>query len=108
MTNGGGWGKWVYQCFLDELIGDTKPISTCTCASLYGQLVAIGGNHGSSGSKTPINAYNADKDSWYEIGKLASGRSQPLVAQLSEGTMVVVGGEHHIGGLLRSLLIFCD
>ena len=37
-----------------------------------------------------------------------SERSQPLVAQLSEDTMVVVGGEHCIGGLLRSLLIFCE
>ena len=67
--------------------------SNATCAFFYGQLVAVGGNHGTSGSETPtINAYDAKIDSWYEIGKLASGRSQPLVVQLSEDTLVVVGG----------------
>ena len=112
-----GWGKWVYQCFLDELIGDTKPISSVwskkadapyehtACASLCGQLVAVGGHRGTSGSETPtINAYDADKDSWYEIGKLASGRSHLLVAQLSEDSVVVVGGKGRNGGLLTEIV----
>ena len=114
VMNGGGWGKWVYQCFLDELIGDTKPISSvwskkadppyehATCASLCGQLVAIGG---ANGSETPtINAYDADKNSWYEIGKLASGRSHVLVAQLSEDKVVVVGGKGRVGGVLTEII----
>ena len=117
VMNGGGWGKWVYQCFLDELIGDTKPISSvwskkadapyddATCASLCGQLVVIGGNRGTSGSEIPtINAYDANKDSWYEIGKLASGRSHLLVAQLSEDTVVVVGGKGRVGELLTEIV----
>ena len=117
VMNGGGWGKWVYQCFLDELIGDTKPISSvwskkrdapyehATCASLCGQLVAIGGNGGTSGSEIPtINAYDADKDSWYEVGKLASGRSHVLAAQLSEETVVVVGGKGRVGELLTEIV----
>ena len=95
------WGQWVKQCFLDELMGHSKPAGSLwsptasppheygTCASLCGQLVVIGGNRGSSA----INAYDSDKDSWYQIGKLALGRSKPLVAQLSEDKLIVVGGE---------------
>lgn len=117
MMNGGGWGGWVFKCLLDELIGDTKstanvwskkadaPFQNATCASFYGQLVAVGGNRGTSGSETPtINAYDANKDSWYEIGKLASGRSQPLVAQLSEDTLIVVGGIGQTGETVTEIV----
>ena len=117
VMNGGGWGGWVFQCLLDELIGDTKstanvwskkadaPFQNATCASLYGQLVAVGGNRETSGSETPtINAYDANKDTWYEIGKLASGRSQPLVAQLSEDTLMVVGGIGQTGETVSEIV----
>ena len=111
-----GYNKWVYQCFLDELIGDTKPISSvwskkadtpyeyAACASLCGQLVAIGGVRTGGGETPTINAYDANHDSWYEIGKLASGRSHLLVAQLSENKVVVAGGKGHDGGLLTEII----
>ena len=108
---------WVYQCFLDELIGDTKPTSSvwskkadapyedAAYASLCGQLVAFGGCGNTYNSETPtINAYDANHNSWYEIGKLASGRSNLLVAQLSEDTVVVAGGMSLHGGLLTEII----
>ena len=111
-----GWNKWVCQCFLDELIGDTKPISSVwskkadtpcehpTYASHCGQLVAIGGVRTGSSETPIINAYNANHDSWYEIGKLASRCSRLLVAQLSENTVVVAGGKGRDGGLLTEIV----
>jgi len=101
VMNGDGWGRWVWQCFLDELMGVSKPAGSvwsevanapheyATCASLCGQLVAIGDRNDSPS----IKAYDSAKDSWYEIGKLAIGCSCPLIAQLSEDTLVVVGGK---------------
>ena len=109
--------QWAERRPSLNCLGDTKPISSvwskkadapyehATCASLCGQLVAIGGNGGTSGSEIPtINAYDADKDSWYEIGKLATGRSHVLAAQLSEETVVVVGGKGRVGELLTEIV----
>ena len=42
-------------------------------------------------SKCSIQAYDPNKDCWYEIGKIAVNRQRPLVAQLSEDKLVVVG-----------------
>ena len=89
----------VFQCFLDELKDDSKPESSVwtipaklpysdsTLGSLCGQAVAIGGWN----SKCSIQAYDPNKDCWYEIGKMAVNRQRPLVAQLSENKLVVVG-----------------
>ena len=90
----------AYQCFLDELKDDSKPAGSVwtkiastpldwypTLGSLCGQAVAVGGKDSKS-----IYAYDPNKDSWYEIGKMAIGRTRPLVAQLSEDKIVVAGG----------------
>ena len=78
--------QWAERRPSLNCLGDTKPISSvwskkadapyehATCASLCWQLVAIGGNGGTSGSETPtINPYDANKILWYEIGQYASG-----------------------------------
>ena len=90
----------VYHCLLDDLTDDSKPAASvwtsiadprtgsyCTLGSLSGQLVAIGGKESRS-----IDAYNPEKDFWYEIGLMGFARSRPLVAQLSKDKLVVVGG----------------
>ena len=90
----------VYQCFLDELQDDSKPAGSVwttaadtpnnwhpTLGSLCGQAVCIGGN-----DSRIISAYDPDKQAWYEIGKMAIGRTRPLVAQLTPDTVVVAGG----------------
>ena len=91
----------VFQCFLDELKDDSRPTSSVwtkptkppdstysTLSSLCGKVVTIGGWNSRS-----IQAYDPDKDSWQEIGKMAINRERPLVAQLSEDKLVVVGGD---------------
>ena len=94
----------VFQCFLDELKDDSKPegsvwtkpvklpYSDATLGSLCGQAVAVGGWN----SKCSIQAYNPNKDCWYEIGKMAINRQRPLVAQLSEDKLVVVGSTNDV------------
>ena len=94
---------WVVQCFLDELLGQSEPAGSvwstianapqeyATCGSLSGHLVAIGGK----GYSSTINAYVPTKNSWYNIDRLDFGRSKPLVAQLSEDKLILVGGERH-------------
>ena len=90
----------VYRCLLDDLMDDSKPADSVwtsiastrggcysTLGSLGGQLVAIGGKESRS-----IDAYNPEKDCWYEIGLMAFDRAKPLVAQLSKNKLVVVGG----------------
>ena len=103
----------VYQCFLDELKDDSKPAGSVwtsvanvpndrytTLGSLCGQPVAIGGRNSRS-----IYAFDPNKDCWYEIGKMALGRSRPLVAQLSQDKLVVVGGSSGKRGSANDVVI---
>ena len=103
----------VFQCFLDELKDDSKPAGSVwtttadlpydrypTLGSLCGQAVAIGGKDSRS-----IHAYDPNKDCWYEIGKMALGRTRPLVAQLSEDKLVVVGGSSGKRGCANDVII---
>ena len=95
----------VFQCFLDELKDESKPegsvwikvakvpYSNATLGSLCGQAVAIGGWN----SKRSIQAFDPNKDCWYEIGKMAVDRQRPLVAQLSKDKLVVVGSSRDNG-----------
>ena len=101
----------VFTCFLDELKDDSKsassvwtkaarlPCSDPTLGSLCGQAVAIGGNDSRS-----IHAYDPDKTCWYEIGKMAVGRTKPLIAQLSEDKLVVVGGSTGVSGVANVII----
>ena len=106
-------GGNIYQCFLDELKDDSKPDGSVwtsvakaphdwytTLGSLCGQAVAIGGKDSRS-----INAFDPNKDCWYEIGKMALGRTRPLVAQLSEDKLVVVGGSSGKRGCANDVII---
>ena len=90
----------VFQCFLDELKDDSKSAGSVwtnaadlpynwfpTLGSLCEQAVAIDGKDSHS-----IHAYDPNKDCWYEIGKMVLGRTRPLIAQLSEDKLVVIGG----------------
>ena len=98
----------VLQCFLDELKDDSKPEGSVwnkvadaphgfntTIGSLCGQPVSIGGKD----YCRSINAYDPNKDCWYEIGKMAIGRMKSIVAQLADDKIVVVGGASGNGGM---------
>ena len=70
------------------------PLADCTCVSLSGQLLAVGGRTlGESGScSTAVNLYNADTDTWEEISNMSIGRSSCFAAIVPDGQLMVVGG----------------
>ena len=66
-----------------------------SCATLCGQLVAVGGYE--AGYSSVISVYNETTDSWEAMGNMPTARYRALVAILN-GEMMVVGG------LVRGLL----
>ena len=65
-----------------------------SCATLCGQLVAVGGYEADKDTSA-ITGYNETTDSWEAMGHMPTARDQALVAILN-GKMMVVGGE--VGG----------
>ena len=61
-----------------------------SCATLCGQLVAVGGREAGE-STSAITGYNETTDSWEAMGNMPTARWQALVAILN-GKMMVVGG----------------
>ena len=102
----------MYRCSLDDLMDDSMPANSVwtamadiphrrsTLATLCGQLVAIGGKESRS-----IQAYNSEQDFWYEIGLIGFVRTRPLVAQLSEDKLVVVGGSSGRKGAANDVIL---
>ena len=70
------------------------PLVDCTCVSLNGQLLAIGGRClGEEGScSTTVNLYNPDSNTWEEISNMSIGRSSCFAAILPDNQLMVVGG----------------
>ena len=70
------------------------PLVDCTCVSLSGQLLAVGGRSlGEDGScSTAVNLYHADSNSWEEISNMSIGRSSCFAAVLPDDHLMVVGG----------------
>jgi serine/threonine protein kinase len=70
------------------------PLVDCTCVSLSGQLLVIGGRSlGEEGScSTAVNVYCADTDTWEEISNMSIGRSLCFAAVLPDNQLMVVGG----------------
>ena len=67
-----------------------------SCATLCGQLVAVGGRDEAPKSTSAITGYNETTDSWEAMGNMPTARRMALVAILN-GKMMVVGG---VGGLV--------
>ena len=61
-----------------------------SCATLCGQLVAVGG-YKADKSTSAISVYKETTDSWEAMGDMPTARSEALVAILN-GKMMVVGG----------------
>ena len=72
------------------------PYYWSSCATLCGQLVAVGG-YELGENTSAITGYNETTDSWEAIGHMPTARCRALVAILN-GKMMVVGGE--VGGWL--------
>ena len=62
-----------------------------SCATLCGQLVAVGGLDEACKNTSAISVYNETTDSWEAMGNMPTARHWALVAILN-GKMMVVGG----------------
>ena len=83
----------IWRCVADA------PHCYSSCATLCGQLVAVGGYEALKNSSA-ITGYNETTDSWEAMGDMPTARYWALVAILN-GKMMVVGGKV-VGGLMRT------
>ena len=68
------------------------PVTLSTCASLHGQLLAVGGRDSDYKETTAIHMYNTTTNSWEVISHMTTPRRQCLVAVLPHNQLMVVGG----------------
>ena len=71
------------------------PVCGASLATLRGHVLAIGGRkkgHYGSEASGAIHCYDRSTDSWSVIGEMPTPRSDSLVAVLSNGELIVVGG----------------
>ena len=74
------------------------PYNCSSCATLCGQLVAVGGREGDKDT-SGIFAYKETTDSWEAMGDMPTARCLALVAILN-GKLMVVGGQVGVYGYL--------
>ena len=72
-------------------LADT-PVTLSTCASLHGQLLAVGGESSDGKETTAIHMYNTTTNSWEVISHMTTLRCHCLVAVLPHNELMVVGG----------------
>ena len=72
-------------------LADT-PVTLSTCASLQGQLLAVGGCDSDDEKTAAIHMYNPTTNSWEVISHMATPRFQCPVAVLPHNELMVVGG----------------
>ena len=80
------------------------PVTLSTCASLRGQLLAVGGCDSDDKKTTAIHAYNTTTNSWEVINHMSTPRYRCLVAVLPHNELMVVGGGTS-GGITNSVEI---
>ena len=73
-------------------LADT-PVTLSTCASVHGQLLAVGGRNLYDKVTADIHMYNTTTNSWEVISHMATPRHQCLVAVLPRDKLMVVGGD---------------
>ena len=72
-------------------LADT-PVTLSTCASLHGQLLAVGGCDSDHKVTIAIHIYNTTTNSWEVISHMTTPRCQCSVAVLPHNKLMVVGG----------------
>ena len=95
----------VYTCSLSALLQSCSspsnvwsrvadcPAQWSTCASLLGQMLAIGGmNYENKIATTAVFVYEPATNSWTVISHMLSARSLTLTAVLSSNQLIVVAG----------------
>ena len=72
-------------------LADT-PVTLSTCASLQGQLLAVGGKDSDGNKTSAIHMYNTTTNFWEVISHMTTPQSHCLVAVLPHNELMVVGG----------------
>ena len=73
-------------------LADT-PVTLSRCASLHGQLLAVGGKDSDDKATTAIHMYNTTTNSWEVISHMVTPRYRCLVAVLPHNEFMVLGGD---------------
>ena len=68
------------------------PVHSSSCATLCGQLLAVGGSDDNNNNTTAIRQYSPATNSWEVISHMPTARSRTLVAVLPGNKVMVVGG----------------
>ena len=72
-------------------LADT-PVALSTCASLQGQLLAVGGKDSDDKETAAIRMYDTTTNSWEVISHMVTPRFQCFVAILPHNELMIVGG----------------
>jgi N-acetylneuraminic acid mutarotase len=104
----GGWDvehrtKSVLTCSLIELLQSSPsssiwhrvadaPAYSSTCATVNGELLAVGGCDKDETPSSSIHKYNPTTNSWDLISNMPTARYDSLIAVLPTNEMMVVGG----------------
>ena len=115
-TNKDSQARTVLACSLDDLLQSCRsqslgarlktltlqtawrrvanlPVCSSSCATLCGQLLAVGGSDDSFQNRsTAIHQYNKVTNSWEVISHMPTARNYSLVAVLPGNKLMVVGG----------------
>ena len=74
------------------------PVCSSSCATLCGQLLAVGGRDDNyKNFTTAIHQYNPATNSWEVISHMPTARYDTLVAVLPGNKLMVVGGYTDLG-----------
>ena len=94
--------KAALSCSLDDLLVNVKsrvwdkicdvPVYSATCATVNGQLLAVGGKPQDEENCTSIYAFDPAKESWRLISNMKTARSFCLAAGLPNNKLMIVGG----------------
>ena len=74
------------------------PVKESICVTLYGQLLAIGGEDSDNKPTTAVYMYNQATNSWNVISHMATARRRNFAAILPNNQLMVVGGQTKING----------
>ena len=85
-------------------LADT-PVTLSTCASLHGQLLAVGGKDSDGKATTAIHMYNTTTNSWEVISHMSTPRWRCSVAVLPQNELMIVGGGTPDSGLTGTDLV---
>ena len=101
----GAWLKTLTLRTVWHRVADL-PVRSSGCATLCGQLLAVGGCDNSFRNRsTAIHQYNPATNAWEVISHMPSARSSPLVAVLPGNKLMVVGGNTGTTGVTGSDIV---